>query len=247
MLPVQRKPEAPPSRRGSKLFAVWLGALALIVVDELITRALRPLHIPGLGIFGFITFLACLVLIALTLYGFAVFVRWMLRRLFWRVGRRLFLSYVLIGVLPFFLFAILMLTVGYMIAGVMTHAALHGERQASLGQLESAAFEYSLTGKRPAGVTKSLEIYDTKDASGAQLPPWLKATTFSGMVWRDNQAYLVASREVAHENAPQRTIVFVEPLDSEWIEQLQDKSGMTVRMGTEGMRGHGIHVSRGGH
>jgi serine phosphatase RsbU (regulator of sigma subunit) len=246
MLPVQRKPEAPPSRRGSKLFAVWLGALALIIVDELITRSLRPLHIPGLAIFGFVTFLACLVLIALTLYGFAVFVRWMLRKLFWRVGRRLFLSYVLIGVLPFFLFAILLLTVGYMISGVMTHAALRGERQASLGQLESAAFEYSLTGKRPAGVTKSLEIYDTKDPSGEKLPPWLKATTFSGMVWRDNQAFLVASREIPHENAPPRTIVFVEPLDSEWVEQLQDKSGMIVRMGTEGMRGHGIHVSRGG-
>ena len=56
----------------------------------------------------------------------------------------------------------------------MSHAALRGERQASLGQLESAAFEYSLTGKRPAGVTKSLEIYDTNDASGAKLPAWLK-------------------------------------------------------------------------
>ena len=132
--------------------------------------------------------------------------------------------------LPFFLFAILLLTVGYMICGVMTHAALRGERLASLGQLETAAFEYSLTGKRPAGVTKSLEIYDTNDASGAKLPPWLKSTTFSGMVWRDNQGLLVASRQFAREGAEPRTIVFVEPLDSEWTEQLQDKSGMTVRM-----------------
>ncbi|HEX3579191.1 MAG TPA: SpoIIE family protein phosphatase, partial [Thermoanaerobaculia bacterium] len=191
-----------------------------------------------------------LLLIALTLYGFAVFVRWMLRKLFWRVGRRLFLSYVLIGMLPFFLFAILLLTIGYMISGVMTHAALRGERQASLGQLETAAFEYSLTGKRPAGLTKSLEIYDTNDASGAKLPPWLKSTTFSGTVWRDNQGLLVASRQFAREGGEPRTIVFVEPLDAEWVEQLQDKSGMTVRMTVEGAkksRRGGLSVSKGNH
>ena len=246
MLPVQRKPEPQPKGRGSRLFAVWIATIAVIIVDTVLARLLRPLHVPGLGIFTFITFLASLVLIALTLYGFAVFVRWMLRKLFWRVGRRLFLSYVLIGMLPFFLFAILLLTIGYMICGVMTHAALRGERLSSLGQLESAAFEYSLTGKRPAGVTKSLEIYDTNDRSGAKLPPWLKTTTFSGMVWRDQQALLVASRQ---QSEPARTIVFVEPLDNEWIAQLQDKSGMTVRMGVEnaGKSNRGIRVENRGH
>ena len=246
MLPVQQRPEPPRTRRGSRLFAVWLAALAVIIVDEVLTYLLGPLHVPGLGLFTFTTFLASLLLIALTLYGFAVFVRWMLRKLFWRVGRRLFLSYVLVGMLPFFLFAILLLTIGYMICGVMTHAALRGERQAALGQLESAAFEYSLTGKRPAGVTKSLEIYDTNDPSGAKLPAWLKSTTFSGMVWRNHQPLLVASRQ----SAPARTIVFIEPLDTEWVEQLQDKSGMTVLMGLENTsksRNGSIPVRKGGH
>jgi len=246
MLPVQQRPESPRTRRGSRLFAVWVAALAIIILDEVLTYLLRPLHVPGLGLLTFTTFLASLLLIALTLYGFAVFVRWMLRKLFWRVGRRLFLSYVLIGMLPFFLFAILLLTIGYMICGVMTHAALRGERQAALGQLESAAFEYSLTGKRPAGVTKSLEIYDTNDASGSRLPAWLKSTTFSGMVWRDHQPLLVASRQ----SAPARTIVFIEPLDPEWVEQLQDKSGMTVLMGLENtskIRNGSIRVQKGGH
>jgi len=250
MLPVQQKPELPRKRRGARLFALWAAALAVIIFDEVVTRLLKPAHIPGVGIFSFITFLASLLLIALTLYGFAVFVRWMLRKLFWRVGRRLFLSYVLIGMLPFFLFAILLLTVGYLICGVMTHAALRGERLSSLGQLETANFEYSLTGKRPAGVTKSLEIYDTNDASGAKLPPWLKSTTFSGMVWRDNQGLLVASRQSLREGAEPRTIVFVEPLDAEWTEQLQDKSGMTVRMSVEGAgkaQKGGLKVTKGNH
>jgi serine phosphatase RsbU (regulator of sigma subunit) len=251
MLPLQQRPEPPRTRRGTRLLAIWVVALAAIVVDEIMTRVLRPLHVPGLGLFTFTTFLASLILIALTLYGLAVFVRWMLRRLFWRVGRRLFLSYVLIGVLPFFLFGILLLAIGYMICGVMTHAAFRGERQASLGQLESAAFEYSLTGKTSGGVTKALEIYDTDKPSGAKLPAWLKSTTFSGLVWRDNQALLVASRQVAGTSGGSpRTIAFVEPADAEWVEQLQDKSGMTVRQGVEGSdRAHksGFRVQNGKH
>jgi serine phosphatase RsbU (regulator of sigma subunit) len=252
MLPVQQRPEPPKSRRGTALFLLWLGAIAVIAADEAITRLiLRPLSLPGGALFRFITFLACLLLIALTLYAFAVFVRWTLRKLFWRVGRRLFLSYVLIGVLPFFLFGILLLTIGYMICGVMTHAALRGERQASLGQLESAAFEYSLTGKPPGNVTKSLEIYDTDNASGAKLPPWLKSTTFSGMIWRDGQAFLVASRQAAkQDSAALRTIVFAEPLDAEWIEQFQDKSGMTIltKVGERTIRTNrrGVQVNTGG-
>ena len=250
MLPVQQKPAQPKRRSGSRLFMVWLISIAVIVGDEVLTRLLKPLHVPGVGFLTFTTFLASLVCIALTLYGFAVFVRWTLRKLFWRVGRRLFLSYVLIGMLPFFLFAILLLTIGYIICGVMTHAALRGERLSSLGQLETAAFEYSLTGKPPAGVTKSLEIYDTNNASGAKLPAWLKSTTFSGMVWRDNHGLLVSSRQAAAEGAPPRTIVFAEPLDHEWVEQLQDKSGMTVRMGLETgnkARNRGVRVSSGEH
>lgn len=250
MLPVQQKSEPLRTRRGTRLFAVWVLALAVIIVDEVMTRVLKPLHVPGLGLFTFTTFLASLLLIALTLYGLAVFVRWTLRRLFWRVGRRLFLSYVLIGVLPFFLFAILLLAIGYMICGVMTHAAFRGERQASLGQLESAAFEYSLTGNPSSGVTKALEIYDTDKPSGAKLPAWLKTTTFSGLVWRDDQALLVAARQVARGTDAPRTIAFVEPLDAEWMEQLQDKSGMTVRLTVEGARNarnNGLRVKNRNH
>src|SRR5439155_1551986 len=153
-----------------------------------------------------------------------------LRKLFWRVGRRLFLSYVLIGVLPFFLFAILLLAIGYMIAGVMSHAALRGERQASLGQMESAALEYGLTKKKPADALPSLEIYDTADASGAKLPEWLRKSTFSGMVWREGQALLVVSRQFPEQN---RIVVFAQPIDRAWAEQLRERGGMIIRTGTE--------------
>src|SRR5205809_7264016 len=190
LLPVQTPSQPPPKRRAGKLFLVWAIALAVIIVDEQVSNVLHRFHV-STGFFTFITFIAALICIAVTLYALAVVVRWMLRRLFWRVGRRLFLSYVMIGVLPFFLFGILLLTIAYMIAGVMTQAALRGARQASLGQLESAAREYGLTKHKPADALPSLEIYDTDDASGARLPEWLKKSTFSGMVWRNNQTLLV--------------------------------------------------------
>src|SRR4029077_14975046 len=179
---------------------------------------------------------AALVCIALTLYAFAVAVRWTLRKLFWRVGRRLFLSYVLIGVLPFFLFAILLLTIGYMIAGVMSHAALRGERQASLGQMESAALEYGLTGKKPPDAPASLEIYDTAAATGTKLPDWLKETTFSGMAWRDGDPLLVASRQFPRADAKPRNVVFVQPIDRGRIGQLQERTGMIIRIGKESQK-----------
>src|SRR6185436_1887787 len=169
LMPLQTPPPPPPKRRAGKLFLVWAIAIAVIVVDEQISNILHRFHVSA-GLFTFLTFIAALICIAVTLYAFAVVVRWMLRKLFWRVGRRLFLSYVMIGVLPFFLFGILLLTIGYMIAGVMTQAALRGERQASLGQMESAAREYGLTGKKPADALPTLEIYDSADASGARLP-----------------------------------------------------------------------------
>src|SRR5882724_2153425 len=193
MLPLKTPTEAPHPRRAGKLFAVWAIAIAVIVVDEQISKVLHRFKISS-GFFTFITFIAALVCIAVTLYAIAVVIRWMLRRLFWRVGRRLFLSYVMIGVLPFFLFAILLLTIGYMIAGVMTQAALRGERQASLGQMESAAREYALTSRKPADALPTLEIYDTADASGSRLPEWLKKSSFSGMTWRNGQSLLVVSR-----------------------------------------------------
>jgi serine phosphatase RsbU (regulator of sigma subunit) len=248
MLPVRPIAPAPRPRRAGRLFMVWLVSLLVIIGDHYASKLMQRLQLPT-AFFGFLTFLAALVLIAVTMYGLALIARWLLRKLFWRVGRRLFLSYVLIGVLPFFLFAILLFTVGYMIAGVMTHAALRGERQASLGQLESSALDYGLTGHKPAGMPH-LEIYDTATPTGEQLPGWLKETSFSGMVYRDDKALLAASHQFPREGMSPRTIVLAQPLDRAWADQLFDKSGMTVRMSLgkrntdpSTRRRGGVHVS----
>src|SRR5438132_1514923 len=245
MLPLRPTPDLPAPRRGGRLFVVWLAALGIIIGAEFLRPFLRRIHGPT-ALVTFVEFLTWLILIALTLYGFAVGVRWLMRALFWRVGRRLLLSYLLIGMLPFFLFAILLLTIGYMIAGVMSHAALRGERQASLGQMESSALEYGLTGKKPGDALSSLEIYDTSNVSAQKLPGWLKETSFSGIVWREGDALLVATRQFPRTGQRPRNVVFVQPIDRAWIAQLQDRVGMIIRIGRESdqpAKKDGVHGS----
>ncbi|HYM62994.1 MAG TPA: SpoIIE family protein phosphatase [Thermoanaerobaculia bacterium] len=222
-------PPAPPPQRGrfgGPALAVWSIALVLIVGLHYLGMLFAAINVSrGVLVFG--SFLVWLVLIAITLYWIASGIRWLLRKLFWRVGRRLLLSYVLIGLLPFILMTVLLMAVGYMIAGVMSHAALRGERQASLGQMESAAVEYSTSGRRPPDAPKSLQIYDTSNQASTELPAWLRHTTFSGLALRDEQPILVASRQFGSGD-DLRTVVFVQPLDAEWAKQLEEKGGMIV-------------------
>jgi HAMP domain-containing protein len=209
-------------RTARRTLVIWAVAVAAILVNRQIEHFLRMFHRSS-GFLGFFTFLAWLILIAITLYWIAIAIGYLLRKLFWRVGRRLLLSYVLIGVLPFLLMTVLMFVVTFMVAGVMSQAALRGERQASIGQMESWSLEYALTGKKPGNALPSLEILDTKDESGADLPEWLKKATFSGMVWRHSLPVLVSSRQYGS-----RSIVFIQPLDQNWASWLEDKGGMIV-------------------
>ena len=219
----------PKRHRVSPALLVWLAGIAAIVVLEVFDRFLDRLDrsLPLLGIFSFF---AWLLVIGLTLYGFAVVTRWLLQQLFWTVGRRLFLSYLLVGVMPFVLMTVLLMTVIYMFAAVMTQAALRGERQATLGQMETWALEYAMTGRRTSGGLPSLEVYDTANASGAALPQWLKTSSFSGVVERKDQPLLVAARQFPVGSDSTRAVVLVQPLDQHWAEALYEKSHMLVRM-----------------
>ncbi|HEX6178902.1 MAG TPA: HAMP domain-containing protein, partial [Thermoanaerobaculia bacterium] len=213
-------------------FVIWLVALGTIIGLSQITPLLERVGV-GTGLFTFLSFIAWLSFIAISLYWITVAIRWTLQKLFWRVGRRLFLSYVLIGALPFVLVFVLLVVVGYMIAGVMSHAALRGERQATLGQMESWALEYGLTGKRPPNALPSLEIYDTAKGDEPKLPHWLRTTSFSGFVRRDGMPLLVTSRQFPTKRGElARAVVFVQPVDENWSEQLEEKGGMVITFDT---------------
>jgi serine phosphatase RsbU (regulator of sigma subunit) len=219
----------PPTkpRRSSPALILWVIGVVAIFAIESLDRLIEMVGRKA-PILSFFSFFAWLLVIALTLYGIALAIRWLLKKLFWTVGRRLFLSYLLIGLLPFVVMTILLLTVTYMFAAVMTQASLRAERQATLGQMENWALEHVATGGRPAGALPSLEIYDTADASGENLPPWLRARSFSGIVTRDESPLLVSSRQFNGEQP--RAVVLAQPIDRAWSEQLYDRWQMTVWM-----------------
>lgn len=213
-------------RRIPLALTTWFIAVVMVVgldqIDSLLKRV--GFHTP---ILDFFSFLAWLVVIGLTLYGFAVAIRFVLRKLFWTVGRRLFLSYVMIGVLPFVLFAILLFAILYVIAGVASQANFKAERQASIGQLESWNIEYALQGRAPRDSDNTVEVYDSASASGKAIPSWLRATNFSGMALRGGKPLLVAARQYPAAGGA-RSIVLVEPLDKKWARQLEDRTGMII-------------------
>ena len=220
--PDQKRRRIPPA------LLVWLAGVVTIFAFNGLERLLARFD-RSLGILGVFSFFAWLLVIGLTLYGLAVAARWVLKQLFWTVGRRLFLSYLLVGVMPFVLMFILLMTVVYMFAAVMTQASLRGERQASLGQMESWAMEHAFTGARISAGLPSLEVYDTANASGARLPEWLRRSSFSGVVQRNKLAALVAARQFPLGAGRTRSIVLVQPLDKHWQEALYEKSHMVVR------------------
>jgi serine phosphatase RsbU (regulator of sigma subunit) len=206
---------------------IWLSGIVAILAIGWVQNLLRRIDAHS-SILGFCSFLAWFTVIGLTLYGIAVAIRFLLRRLFWRVGRRLLLSYFLIGLLPFFLFAVLLAAILYVIAGVASQASFKQERQGSIGQIEGWINDYAVKGTRPREAEKSLEIYDSANATGALIPEWLRKSNFSGMAARDRQGLLVVSRQSPGADQDARTIAFVQPLDKEWARQLEDRTGMVV-------------------
>jgi serine phosphatase RsbU (regulator of sigma subunit) len=226
----------PKTRRISPAFVIWLTSIASIIVldylDGLLDRFNRAFFPINLA-----EFFAWLVFIALTMYGFALLSRWLLRKLFWTVGRRLFLSYVMLGMAPFFLFAVLLLAILYVIAGVASQAAFKNERQASLGQLESLNTEYALQGRQPR--LDGIEIYDTARPTGRQIPPWLRSRTYSGFAMRDDKPLLVSAREYPNG----RTVVLTLPLDERWSKQIEERSGMVVATRLASKEREGFSIS----
>jgi serine phosphatase RsbU (regulator of sigma subunit) len=233
--PVQKR------RRVSPAFLVWLAGIATIVLFKLLDNLLQRFD-RGLGLLGVFSFFAWLLVIGLTLYGFAVATRWLLQQLFWTVGRRLFLSYLLVGVMPFVLMTVLLMTVIYMFAGVMTQASLRGERQSTLGQMETWALEYALTGRRISGALPTLETYDTANASGAKLPEWLRRSSFSGIAERNGVPLLVAARQFALGEGRTRSVVLVQPLDRNWTDALFEKSHMVARTSRAQAQNGGLNI-----
>lgn len=213
-------------RRIAAAPVVWAAGIVGIIILSYLDRLFQRFDL-SLPFLDFFSFLLWLIVIGLTLYGVALAIRWLLRALFWTVGRRLLLSYVMIGVFPFFLFAVLLAAILYVVAGVATQANFRAERQAAIGQLESLNSEYALQRRRPR--IDSVEIYDSEEPSGGQIPKWLHDTNFSGMALRGAQDPLfVVARQYPSEDGEPRTVVLARPIDKKWAAELEERSGMVV-------------------
>lgn len=224
-LPMNDAPET-KRRRLSPAFLVWLISVGAIVAFDYLGALLDRANVP-VNPLNFFSFLAWLIVIGLTLYGAAIATRYILRSLFWTVGRRLFLSYVMIGVLPFFLFAILLTAILYVIAGVASQASYKAERQASLGHLEALNTEYAMQAKQPR--QEYVEVYDSDAPSGDKMPGWLRETNYSGLSLRDGkQGLLVAARLYPHGDDSNRSVVMVMPIDAGWARRIEERGGMIV-------------------
>jgi serine phosphatase RsbU (regulator of sigma subunit) len=225
MIGPMNQPSEPKRKRLSPAFVVWLGGVAAIVGFHYLDLLLEGAG-TGWNPLNFFSFLAWLVVIGLTLYGCAITARFLLRNLFWTVGRRLLLSYLMLGLFPFFLFAVLLAAILYVIAGVASQASFKAERQSSLGQLESANADYAMQGRAPRD--GSIEVYDSIRPSGAKMPAWLRDNSYSGLALRGDYAILVAARQYPLGPNVMRTVVLAQPIDVRWARQLEERTGMIV-------------------
>lgn len=208
------------------ILTLWFISLCVMIVTDgasdwlsKYSREFVPFDVIGL--------IAQIGLISLSVILCVVAIRFILRKLFWRVGRRLALSYFLIGLLPFVLFAILMAVVGYSMAGVLSQTTLRIERLNMLSRMAQWNLEYELTGSMPPGSLETLEIYDSRDGTSKKLPQWLQTRNFSGVVKRDQELVFISAKLYEMEGE-QRSLILAQPMNGEWITSLRERNGMVL-------------------
>ncbi len=210
--------------RKKSLLTIWLISIAAVVVlsrvDALVS-GFGPLD----RILAFSYSSALLVLIVTSFLLIIAVFRFILHKLFWRVGSRLALSYALIGVLPFIFFAILLVVTGYIGAGVLSQASFRSERRSDLSRLEQANVEYALTGQLPGELPSSVEVYDTSRGSAATLPEWLRSGSFLGLLEREEKPVIVSAKRYDLDGRS-RTVALVVPLDDTYRSYFEHRSGM---------------------
>ena len=109
---------------------LWFGGLALILqLLRLIARSPAGTMLSGWANFVLYIFIVCGLLMGL---------RWLRRRMLWRLRNRLIVTYTFIGVIPILLLVAMALIAGYLFAGQFATYVASSELQSELQHLESA-------------------------------------------------------------------------------------------------------------
>ncbi|HXI12067.1 MAG TPA: SpoIIE family protein phosphatase [Thermoanaerobaculia bacterium] len=216
------------TRSRKRTILVWAVALAIVIIVRQVEQGLSSFdrELPALSI---LSFFGWLVLLAISFYWITSAIRFVLRRLFWRVGSRLALSYFLTGVLPFALFAILMVFVSYLVAGVLSQTALRTEQHETLAKLDEHNLLYAIRGQTADDLPKSTKLYETSSLKKGELPSWLLTEPFSGMVAKGRETFFVSSKRY-DTSSKRKQVVLVLPLAGEWVTALESKNGMMLAL-----------------
>ncbi len=192
--------------RARRLRTMYLALLATLAL----AAAAAQLAAPGGDLAG----LAVTVAVLWSLPAVFLGVRRLWRRLTYRVGVRLFISYLLIGLTPIALAACLALVVGYALVGQYAAARVRGEmenlRAAMAGLAKAAAAEMAAgrpadargTVERGGGLTDGMHLEWVLDAPSGRVsspgaaslpvPHWATEAGWQGEVLDRQAAYLAA-------------------------------------------------------
>lgn len=230
-----------PMTRGTRRsLIVW--ASSILLVPILSSAADLFSGVPLLSaMLSFSLVLAVLIATLLTTYLAIVFVRWVLSRLFWSVGRRLALSYLLLGLLPFLLFAVLVCVTGYIGLGVMSQTSFRAARQQEMARLQQANLEYVLTGEVPKDLPEVTEVYDSRNPGKGELPDWLGRGSFAGTALRGDHAVVISAKTYLMRDS-RRVVALVVPMQQAWRDSLENRSGIRSFNMTLHRNGESIEV-----
>lgn len=217
----------------NRLKKIYLGLWAAWII----TFVLTFLH-PFRGILFF-------ALIILTSYYLSIFARKLIRKLLWRIRRKLIISYIFIGLVPLLLLAILVLLGSFIFLGQSTSATLHSSLNASVLRVRVEAEKLlNLERSLPPDevVPKWLESLSMDDqrwlrqaeiriigADGEKvlqgsnlkpLPDWLHKKDWSGMVTRGNLLCLTA---VTFDTTGTRSLVIQVPMNQDLLEMMKSE------------------------
>ncbi len=169
---------------------LWFGGLALLLeLLRLITRSPSGTMLSGWAGFILYVFVAC---------GMVMMLRWVRRRLMWRLRNRLIVTYVFIGVIPIILVMAMALVAMYLLGGQFATYVASADLQSQLQHLEAA--NTALAGQlrnlvRSGGLTEQLAT----EIARASAESFRRRTV---TVWEGDRGFVVPPDRQGAEAVP---------------------------------------------
>jgi serine phosphatase RsbU (regulator of sigma subunit) len=198
--------------------------------------------------FSFLSSLRGFLFVAIVLftaYYAALLARKLLRKLLWRIRRKLIVSYIFIGLVPLLLLAFLVLIGSFVFLGQTTSETFHAALDTSVMRVrmeaerllnlsgshdpkETAAEWLKSLSEEDRSWLRNAEIWSVNEKgevalqgeNNPALPQWLKKTDWSGMVIRGTVLYITA---VGYDSSEQSGVVVLVPINNDLLQVFNDR------------------------